>query len=124
MFMIFMWFWLKLYVFGWIYNCFLFFKKKVYKKIYIKILFFRFGLGVIGKRIGILFNDEMDDFFFFNIINVFGIFFFLVNFIKFGKRLMFFMCFVVLVDKTKRVKLVVGVVGGFRITLVIVYVRV
>lgn len=77
---------------------------------------------MVGKRIGIFFNNEMDDFFIFNIINYFGVLVFVVNFIKFGKRFLFFMCFSIVVDFDGYVKLVVGVFGGIKIIIVIVLV--
>lgn len=77
---------------------------------------------MVGKRIGIFFNNEMDDFFIFNIINYFGVLVFVVNFIKFGKRFLFFMCFSIVVDFEGYVKLVVGVFGGIRIIIFIVLV--
>ncbi|KAH9509277.1 hypothetical protein Btru_046656 [Bulinus truncatus] len=76
----------------------------------------RFGSRRIGKRTGIVFNDEMDDFSTPNITNEWGIYPSPANFIEPGKRPLSSMCPAIFVDKSGKVSKILGGAGGSMIT--------
>ncbi|EDO37680.1 predicted protein [Nematostella vectensis] len=73
---------------------------------------YRFGAAYLGRRTGILFNNEMDDFSTPGATNLYGLPPSEVNFIKPGKRPQSSMAPVIFTDQEGDVELVCGAAGG------------
>ena len=83
-----------------------------------------FGSGVMGRRTGILFNNQMDDFSTPNQTNHYNLPPTEANFIKPGKRPMSSMCpslFLTPTDDGYKVKLAIGASGGSKIISAVAY---
>jgi gamma-glutamyltranspeptidase/glutathione hydrolase/leukotriene-C4 hydrolase len=78
--------------------------------------FFRFGSKMRSPSLGIVYNNEMDDFSTPGLVNVFGVEPSPKNFIKPNKRMMSSMCPSVVTDDLGNVRLIIGASGGTRIT--------
>ena len=82
----------------------------------------RFGAKVRGRRTGIIFNDEMDDFSTPGLVNAFGFPPSANNFIEPGKMPMSSMCPTIVLDAAGKVVFVGGGAGGSRITTTVSFV--
>lgn len=81
------------------------------------ITFYRFGAKFASNSTGIILNNEMDDFFFPHITNLYGISLTSpANLMQPGKRPLSSMCPTIIIDENKDVVLVVGAAGGSKIT--------
>lgn len=78
-----------------------------------------FGLGVIVDGMGIVLNDEMDDFFVkLGVVNMFGVVGSDVNVIELKKCLLLLMLLMIMM-KDGKVLLVIGMLGGLCIFMLI-----
>jgi len=82
----------------------------------LKQFFYSFGSRIRGKRTGIIFNDQMDDFSTPGTQNAFGLPASPSNYIEPGKRPMSSMSPTIVQDHHGQVSMLVGSSGGSRIT--------